>query len=82
MQCSESTSEATDETGNSGATTENPVAPDAPLVAADPDVWHPMRCGRVRDADDVQTVVSVGQRQPCPWCQLFVDLSEVGINGV
>ena len=68
--------------GFRGNETESNVAPDAPLVAEDPDVWHPMRCANVRDAETVQSVSSIGQRRPCPWCQLFVDLSEVDINGV
>lgn len=47
--------------------------PDAPFVATDPDIWHPVRCGRVRDADEVETVEQVGERGMCPWCRLFID---------
>jgi hypothetical protein len=79
------TADSSADTLNTDETAASDIAPDAPLVADDPSVWHPIRCGRVRDADDVQSVEVIGQRELCRWCQLFVDQdtarAEVSSNG-
>lgn len=71
-----SESDANADTDGDAAASPTTGHPDAPFVAADPDVWHPIRCARVRDADDVETVEGIDDLTLCPWCRLFFDPTE------
>ena len=44
----------------------------APLLIADDDNWHSIRCARVRDSEVVEEGADVGEREYCHCCRLFV----------
>jgi hypothetical protein len=49
----------------------------APLLIADDDDWHSIRCARVRDSEVVEASADIEGREHCPVCGLFADPSEV-----
>jgi len=49
----------------------------APLLIADDDDWHSIRCARVRDSEVVESNADIEGREHCPVCGLFAHPSEV-----